>query len=229
MSLSLESVSVTVPDGTDTLTILDRVSLEVAAGEVVALTGVSGSGKSTLVAVAALLLRPHAGTVTIDGVDATAARARVRTRLRRDHVGVVYQSANLVPALRAREQLELVAHLNGTRDRDARTRAEELLVSMGLQSRLDARPAELSGGERQRVGIARALMNRPKVLLADEPTAALDADRGAQIMDLLVEQATTAGVATLIVTHLPEQVAASRYLTIEGGRLRERDATPVST
>ncbi len=229
MSLTLDRVTVTVPDGTDVLTILDNASLQVDPGDVIALTGASGSGKSTLIAVAALLLRPQSGTVSIQGMDATNATRAEQTRLRRDHIGVVYQSPNLFPSLTAREQVELVAHINGRLDAAARKRAEALLVTMGLGSRLGARPAEMSGGERQRVGIARALMNNPEVLLADEPTAALDAERGAQIMELLVEQATTAGTATLIVTHLPEQVAATRRVTISDGRLTEHHLTPTST
>lgn len=225
MTLSLDHISVTVPDGPDTLTILDDVSIQVAVGEVVAFTGASGSGKSTLIAVAALLLQPQAGGVTIRGIDTADADAAEQTRLRRDHIGVIYQSANLFPALTAREQVELVAHISGKLDDVARDRATELLVSVGLESRLDARPSELSGGERQRVGIARALMNNPSVLLADEPTASLDAERGAQVMELLVQQAATVGAATLIVTHLPDQVSASRYVTIAGGRLVEHDQT----
>ena len=221
MSLSLDHVTVTVADGSETLTILDDTSLHVAAGEVVALTGASGSGKSTLIAVAALLLQPRSGVVTIGRTNASAASPAEQTRLRRDHIGVVYQSANLFPSLTARQQVEVVAHINGNLDTAARDRAEELLVTVGLQSRLNARPAELSGGERQRVGIARALMNHPTVLLADEPTAALDADRGAQVMELLVQQAATAGTATLIVTHIPDQVAATRRITITDGRLTE--------
>ncbi len=197
--------------------------------QVVALTGASGSGKSTLIAVAALLLRPQSGVVSIGGIDASAASAAEQTRLRRDHIGVVYQSANLFPSLTARQQVELVAHINGNLDAAARERAEELLVTVGLQARLDARPAELSGGERQRVGIARALMDKPTVLLADEPTAALDADRGAQVMDLLVQQAATAGAATLIVTHIPDQVSATRRVTISSGQLTEQRPTPPRT
>ncbi len=228
MSLQLESVTVTVPDGRERLTILNDVSLSVEPGEVVALVGPSGSGKSTVVAVAALLLRPDSGTVTVAGIDAGNASARQRTTIRRDHIGVVYQSANLVPSLTALEQVELVAHIDGHLDRKARARAEELLAGVGLGDRLDSRPGELSGGERQRVGIARALMNSPEVLLADEPTAALDADRGAMVMDLLVEQATNAGASTLIVTHVPDQVRADRQITLDHARIIERTTTVVA-
>lgn len=200
MNLHLDSVTVTVPDGRDTRTICDEISLSVEPGEVVALTGASGSGKSTLLAVAALLLRPDSGKVTVAGVEATDLSDAERTRLRRDHIGIVYQAASLFPSLTAREQVRLVAHISGNLN-DTTKNADELLERVGLTDRADARPAELSGGERQRVGIARALMGSPSVLLADEPTAALDAERGVAIMDLLTENATSMGIATVVVTH----------------------------
>ncbi|MFZ1438514.1 MAG: ABC transporter ATP-binding protein [Candidatus Microthrix subdominans] len=219
MSLHLDSVTVTVPDGRDTRTICDQVSLSVEPGEVVAITGASGSGKSTLLAVAALLLRPDSGRVTVAGVDATELADSERTRLRRDHIGIVYQAASLFPSLTAREQVRLVAHIAGNLGDDTRDRADELLDLVGLTDRADARPAELSGGERQRVGIARALMGSPSVLLADEPTAALDAERGIAIMDILAKNATSMGIATVVVTHAPDQLDEDRTFTIGDGRL----------
>ncbi|MBK6968850.1 MAG: ABC transporter ATP-binding protein [Candidatus Microthrix sp.] len=219
MSLHLDSVTVTVPDGRDTRTICDQVSLSVEPGEVVAITGASGSGKSTLLAVAALLLRPDSGRVTVAGIDATELADSERTRLRRDHIGIVYQAASLFPSLTAREQVRLVAHIAGNLGDDTRDRADELLDLVGLTDRADARPAELSGGERQRVGIARALMGSPSVLLADEPTAALDAERGIAIMDILAKNATSMGIATVVVTHAPDQLDEDRTFTIGDGRL----------
>ena len=220
MSLELVDITVTVPDGLQTRTLLDGISLTVDAGEVVALTGASGSGKSTLIAVAALLLTPDRGRVRIGGVDPGAKQAS-RTRLRHSDIGIVYQSANLLPALTALEQVELVAHIGGNLNRDSRRRAEQLLVEVGLESRKNARPGELSGGERQRVGIARALMNRPTVLLADEPTAALDAERGRAVMGLLRDQAVQHGAAALVVTHLPEQLTAGRQLDLADAEIHE--------
>jgi putative ABC transport system ATP-binding protein len=206
MSLVLDSITVTVPDGDDTLTILDGASLSVPEGGVVAITGASGSGKSTLLAVAGLLRRANEGRVVVAGTDATDLGRAARTRLRGDAIGLVFQSPNLFPALTAIEQVELVAHVNGRLDRAARARARELIEAVGLSHRADNRPAHLSGGERQRVGIARALMNRPKLLLADEPTAALDDARGRDVMALLVDQAITREVATVVVTHNPGQL-----------------------
>lgn len=220
MSLVLDSITVTVPDGDETLTILDGTSLTVATGEVVAITGASGSGKSTLLAVAGLLRAPDAGRVVIAGVDATGFGHAARTRVRGDAIGLVFQTPNLFPSLTALEQVELVAHINGRLDRDARRRARELLDAVGLDHRCHHRPAHLSGGERQRVGLARALMNRPCLLLADEPTAALDDERGRAVMALLVAQASQRDVATVIVTHNPDQLptdVARRHL--EEGRV----------
>lgn len=201
MTLELDQVTVTVPDGPETRTIVDAVSLRVEAGETVAVTGPSGSGKSTLLAVAGLLLRPTEGRVRVAGHDASSLGDRARTRLRGSSIGVVYQAANLLPSLTARQQVEVAAHVNRRLDRAARRRAEELLVRVGLADRLDARPDALSGGERQRVAVARALMMEPRVLLADEPTSALDVTRGAEVMELLLEEARRLDAATLVVTH----------------------------
>ena len=220
MSITLENVTVAVPDGTTQRVLLDRIDLCVAPGETVALTGASGSGKSTLVAVAGLLRTPDTGRVVVAGTDATALSDRGRTLLRGHRIGIVYQSANLLPALTAREQVEVVAHIAGRLDTAARERAVELLTRVGLADRLDARPAELSGGERQRVGIARALMNEPVVVLADEPTASLDPDRGDAVLELLLSEASRVGAATLVVTHDPAQAGrADRHLHLERGRI----------
>ncbi len=223
MTLELRNINLTVPDGTETRTILSDVNLSIATGEVVALSGASGSGKSTLLSIAALLQKPDSGTVMIQGEDATDVSESARTSLRRQHIGVVYQSANLLPSLTSLEQVELIAHINGKLDRDARSRARELVIAMGLEGRLAARPAELSGGERQRVGIARALMAEPAVLLADEPTAALDSERGQAVMDLLTTQAEKHGTATLVITHNADQIRAQRSIVIDGGTLHAKE------
>ncbi|MEZ5322686.1 MAG: ABC transporter ATP-binding protein [Microthrixaceae bacterium] len=194
-------MSLTFPDGEESLHILRDVSLELAPGETVALVGASGSGKSTLLAIAGLLRRPDTGEVLVDGVATNDLTPAQRTKVRGDKVGLVFQSSNLFPSLTAREQLHIAAHVTGSLDDAHRRRADELLDMVGLASRSNRRPAMLSGGERQRVGIARALMNQPAVLLADEPTAALDPRRGAEVMELLCSTAGTSGVGTLIVTH----------------------------
>jgi len=222
VSLHLDNVSVAVPDGADRRVLLAAVDLAVGPGEVVAITGASGSGKSTLVAIAGLLRAPDSGRVRIADVDATDLKDRQRVRLRRDRVGIVYQAANLLPALTAREQVAIVAHLSGRKGADGAARATELLTRMGLAGRLDARPAELSGGERQRVAIARALMNDPRVILADEPTAALDPELGEQVMQLLVDESHRLGAATVVVTHDPDHASrADRRLQLHRGTIGE--------
>lgn len=181
--------------------VLKDVTLTVRRGEKVVVIGPSGSGKSSLLAVAGALTRPTAGTVRIGGVDLAGLDARALTRLRRDRIGYVFQSANLMPSLTAREQLLLPMHVAGRLDGAARRRADELLEAVGMAHRADRRPHQLSGGERQRTGLARALMSRPALLLVDEPTSALDRERAREVVALLAEQSHVRATATVMVTH----------------------------
>jgi putative ABC transport system ATP-binding protein len=201
MSILLEDVNLTLGDGDEEVVALDHVTFGVADGELAAVVGPSGSGKSSLLAVAGALLRPTSGKVVVDGIDLAAISDKERTSMRRDKIGFVFQSSNLVPSLTATEQLQLIAHLEGMRPRQSRRRALELLDAVGMSHRADRRPHQLSGGERQRVGIARALMARPAVLLVDEPTSALDHERGAEIVQLLARESHENDVATVMVTH----------------------------
>lgn len=223
--LTLDSVRLTYPDGDRRLTALDDISLEVAAGELLAVAGPSGSGKSSLLAVAATLLRPDSGRVVVAGRDTARLSDKERTALRREHIGIVFQQSNLLGSLTALEQLLAVEHLRGGSVRAARERAGALLDSVGLDAAKRARrPHQLSGGERQRVNIARALFCRPSVLLVDEPTSALDHDRGAQIVSLLAQITRDHGTATVMVTHDRSLMAtADRLLPMADGRL---DVTP---
>ncbi|MFC5145768.1 ABC transporter ATP-binding protein [Streptomyces aureoversilis] len=220
--LSLEAVGLTYPDGDRRLTALDAVSLEVAPGELVAVAGPSGSGKSSLLAVAATLLRPDTGRVTVAGRDTARMSARARTALRRERIGIVFQQANLLPSLTAEEQLLAVEHVRGGSVRGARARVAGLLESVGLDAaKRRRRPHQLSGGERQRVNIARALSGGPSVLLVDEPTSALDRERGEQVVELLAEVTRAHRTATVLVTHDRELLGrADRVLTMADGRLR---------
>ena len=199
--LELDHVSMEFPDGDGVVKALDDVSFTVDGGEFVAVTGPSGSGKSTLLAVAGLLLTPTSGRVLLDGREVTGQRRSTRTDLRRNRIGFVFQQPHLLGSLTAREQLEMVARLSGDRSAAAKKRALSLLDEVGLSAVADRRPAALSGGQRQRVGIARALMNQPRLLLVDEPTSALDHDRGLAIIDLLRGLTVERGVGTVVVTH----------------------------
>lgn len=221
MTLALTDVSLTYPDGPTRLTALDHITLTVAPGEFTAVVGPSGSGKSTLLAVAATLLTPDSGTVSIAGWNTSTMSRADRTRLRRDQIGIVFQQANLIPALTAAEQLEAVGRLRGDRPSTARERARTLLNTVGLETtRHRHHPHQLSGGERQRINIARALYADPAVLLADEPTSALDHDRGASVITLLAEITARHGTATVLVTHdLALLHRADRVLTMTDGRL----------
>ncbi|MGW4276062.1 ABC transporter ATP-binding protein [Streptomyces seoulensis] len=204
MSLLLDDVTLTYPDGEGRLTALDRVGLTVPAGSLTAVVGPSGSGKSSLLAVAATLITPDGGRVCVAGTATAGLSAAERAVLRRRSIGIVFQQPNLLPSLTAAEQLEVMARLDGHRTagrRTARGRARELLAAVGLADRADRRPHQLSGGQRQRVNIARALMNEPSVLLVDEPTSALDHERGAAVLDLLVRLTRDRGTATVLVTH----------------------------
>lgn len=201
MSLHLADVTLTYPDGDSRLTALDNVSLDVPAGSVTAVIGPSGSGKSSLLAVAATLVTPDSGEVEIDGVSTAGKDRNELTELRRTKVGIVFQQPNLLASLTAIEQLQVMAHIDGTAPKDAVDRARALLDQVGLADKADSRPGHLSGGEQQRVNIARALMNNPAVLLVDEPTSALDQERGAEIIDLFTTISHRDNIATVLVTH----------------------------
>ncbi|WP_295629144.1 ABC transporter ATP-binding protein [uncultured Corynebacterium sp.] len=219
-ALVLDHVSVTYGDGDSTVRALDDVSLTVQPGEFVAIVGPSGSGKSTLLAVAGALTQPHSGTVTLGGEELTGLKDKELARIRRSHIGFVFQSGNLPSSLKARDQLELAARLLGHRGRKSN---EELLDAVGMAHRADHRPGTLSGGERQRIGIARALVGGPDVLLVDEPTAALDTSRSQEIVELLAAESRNEGVATVMVTHdLGVLGHCDRVLEMADGTLRPR-------
>ncbi|MFF3715315.1 ABC transporter ATP-binding protein [Streptomyces prasinus] len=220
MSLTLTDITLTYPDGENRLTALDRVSLEVPQGSLTAVVGPSGSGKSSLLAVAATLITPDTGTVTIDGTSTTGLTRGELTALRRRRIGIVFQQPNLLPSLTAAEQLQVMARIDGRPPRTARDRALELLDAVGLADRADRHPHQLSGGQRQRVNIARALMNDPTVLLVDEPTSALDRERGASVIDLITRLTHQRATATVLVTHDPTHLtAADRIAEVHDGRL----------
>ena len=198
--LSLSGVTLELGDGDETVLALDDVHLEVEPGQFVAVVGPSGSGKSSLLAVAGALVHPTRGSVRVAGEELGGLGARDRARVRRSAIGFVFQSGNLLPALSAADQLRLPLRFN----RPARAGARDplaLLAEVGMEAKADRRPHQLSGGERQRVGIARALVTSPRVLLVDEPTAALDRQRSRDVADLLARETRQHAVATVMVTH----------------------------
>lgn len=218
--LRLTEASLRLGTGEQQVTALDRVTLSVEPGVLLAVTGPSGSGKSSLLAVAGGLQTVTGGTVHAAGVDLGILSERRRTAHRRRHIGYVFQHANLVASLTAREQLLLPAHLAGRLDERARTRAEQLLTAVGMSARADRRPHQLSGGERQRVALARALLLAPQILLVDEPTSALDRTRAGQIVALIAEQTRAQATATVMVTHDTEILgAADRVVNLRDGRV----------
>ncbi|MER6221004.1 ABC transporter ATP-binding protein [Streptomyces sp. 900105755] len=201
-------------------TALDGVSLRIRAGEAVAVMGPSGCGKSTLLNMVSGLDRPTDGTVVVHGEDVGRLSEKGLALYRRRRIGMIFQFFNLVDDLTALDNVALAAQLTGSPARQARRRALELLEELGIADRRNAYPAVLSGGERQRVAVARALMNRPALLLADEPTGALDSRAGEQVMDLLLDL-NQIGQTLILVTH-DEHLArrcASRLVLLADGRV----------
>lgn len=190
--LELNNVTVTFQDGQERRTVLDNLDFTARPGELTFIVGESGSGKSTLLSVAAGLIAPDSGTATLNGRE-------INDAVRRDHIGMIFQQANLITALNVRDQLLVTDHIRGVKPR--KERADELLAAVGLAGLGDRDMQALSGGQRQRVGIARALMGSPELILADEPTAALDHERSEEIVLLLRKLVEDHNVACGFVTH----------------------------
>lgn len=217
--LLLDGVTLRLGDGDTTVTALDEVSIAIRPGELVAVVGPSGAGKSSLLAVAGALTVPDSGTVRANGQDIITLSKRARARFRRDHIGFVFQSGNLLGALTATDQLRMMRHLGRG---GARQDIQRLLEEVGMGDKANRRPHQLSGGERQRVGIARALVGGPSVLLVDEPTAALDRARSHEIVRLLAQETKRSNVATMMVTHDHDVLEyCDRTVQMRDGRLSE--------
>jgi putative ABC transport system ATP-binding protein len=200
--------------------VLSGVDLSVSAGQVVALRGPSGSGKSTLLNILGCLDRPSSGQYWLGGSDVSSLGREEQAWVRLNYLGFVFQSFHLLPHSSALENVLLPLHYTGKNKKRALESGLELLHRVGLSHRLDHRPAQLSGGERQRVAIARALINNPRVLLADEPTGALDTRSGAEIMQLLLELQRERGMSIVLVTHDPKVAgAADRQVFMLDGRI----------
>lgn len=214
--ISIRGVSKTFVRGGHVVRAVDGVSLEVPAGEFLVITGPSGSGKSTLLHLIAGVERPSGGEIRFDGALLTAMSDREVTLLRRRRIGLVFQSANLLPALSVGENVALPLLLDGVPMREARKRATRVLDGLGLAERLCHRPGELSGGEMQRVAIARSIVIDPVLILADEPTGSLDSNAGSDVLTWLRSVAEDARRSVVMVTHDP--VAASRGDRVVGMR-----------
>jgi putative ABC transport system ATP-binding protein len=213
----------TYMSGDRPLTVLKDIDFEIEAGDAVAIVGPSGSGKTTLLGLLAGLDLPSGGTVALDGQDLSELSEDERATLRADKVGFVFQSFQLIPTLTALENVLVPIELqaDGAADADeAERRATELLERVGLGDRTHHYPAQLSGGEQQRVGLARAFANRPKILMADEPTGNLDADTGAHVIDLMVKLNREEGTTLVLVTHDTELASrAHRIVRLSGGQV----------
>lgn len=219
-TLELKKVVKTFKQGGQKLDVLRGVDLDIASGEVVALLGPSGSGKSTLLQIAGLLDKPTKGDIYLDGQKCSKLSDAMRTSLRRDYLGFVYQYHNLLPDFDATENVMLPQLIAGVKAKEAEERAKWLLSRLKLEKRLKHRPAELSGGEQQRVAIARALANAPKLLLADEPTGNLDPKTAEIVFAELISIVKETGLSALIATHnfdLADRM--DRKVKLEEGRL----------
>ncbi|MEV5854111.1 ABC transporter ATP-binding protein [Streptomyces anulatus] len=201
MSLELNAVTVTLGRTDARTTILDGLDATFEPGRMTALVGPSGSGKSTLLAVAGALLRPTSGQVLLDGENLAGLSDDRRAKARRERIGYMFQSGNLLSGLTAIDQLLAAVYISGARPRAHRSRAEEALTRLGLGHRLRHRPEQLSGGERQRVALARALFLSPKLLLIDEPTAAVDRSQAGDLAALLAERAHQDNCVMVVATH----------------------------
>ena len=223
--LSVRGVTRTYDSAAGPLTVLKGVDLDVMPGEVVGLIGPSGSGKSSLLHAAGLLERPTSGDILIDGRDVGDLPERARTHIRLASIGFVYQFHHLLAEFDARDNVALPLRIAGVGQAEARGRAEEVLTALGLGERLTHQPAQMSGGEQQRVAVARALANRPRLLLADEPTGNLDPATSQTVFEALHDLVKNTGVAALIATHNMELAGhMDRVFALKDGHLEERPA-----
>ncbi len=225
-ALELRHVSKTYGSGPTEVRALRDVDLSVEPGELVAVMGPSGSGKSTLLTIAGSLEEPTSGEVLVDGVDLATVSRSDRARMRRRSIGYVFQDFNLLPGLTALENVTLPLELDGIRSRAARTTGLEALEELDVAEHADRYPDELSGGERQRVAIARAIVGERDLLLADEPTGALDSVNGEGVMRLL-RAATHRGVAGVVVTHEAQLASwADRVVFLRDGHVVDQTTAP---
>lgn len=218
--LEFNDVSMQFGEGDARVDAWKNINFHVNAGEVVALLGPSGSGKSTLLSIAGALLTPSKGRLILDGDDIAQIPSGKRTEIRLERIGFIFQGSNLISYLTGREQLMFIATLIDLPGHEAEQRANRLLEELGMAKRADHYPEEMSGGERQRIAIARALMNNPRIILADEPTASLDSARGRQVVEMLRDEVHSSERAGVLVTHDERLIdLCDRVLRIEDGAI----------
>jgi putative ABC transport system ATP-binding protein len=223
-AITVRGVTKTYASQATTIRVLDGVNLDIYEGEVLLLMGPSGSGKTTLLSIMGGMLRPTAGSVRIRDREIVGLSERQLPRVRLDHVGFVFQGFNLFPALSAGENVALALHLKGLRGKEVHRRVAAALACVGLGEKYPALPADLSGGQKQRVAIARALVGDPDIILADEPTAALDSRSGQTILELLTRLAHDHERAVVIVTHDARAAGyADRIVHMEDGKLSNQE------
>ena len=204
------------------ITILKDISLTLKRGEFIAIVGPSGSGKSTLLSIIGALLSPSSGKVIVDQEDIAEYKPSKLSSVRKDKIGFIFQSSNLIPYLTVKDQLMLISDISKANKKENTIKAIDLINSLGLSHRLKTYPNKLSGGEKQRVAIARAFMNDPDIILADEPTASLDSERGKQVVEMISNEVKSRNKAAIMVTH-DERILhlCDRVLRIEDGQIFE--------
>ncbi len=227
----LEDVRKAYRHETGDVEVLKRISLSIGCGELVSIVGQSGSGKSTLMNILGMLAPPTNGRYLFDGMDVARLTPDQRAAFRNRSIGFVFQGFHLLPQMTALENVALPLHYRGTPEAEAQARAGEALTNVGLEARVRHKPGQLSGGQQQRVAIARAVVTRPQVILADEPTGALDSETGEQVLSLFLDLNKNDGITTVMITHNPDVAAqCPRQLVLsdgmivsDNGGIRERD------
>lgn len=235
---SIELIGLTkhYKQGSTVVKALDGVSLGIKSGEFVSVVGRSGSGKTTMLDLLGLLLKPTSGSVVIDGVDTGTLKDGDRATMRGEKIGFIFQDFNLLPTLNAVENVMLPLRYLRRRDPDGRARAEKLLEEVDLSDRMDHKPSQLSGGQSQRVAIARSLINRPALVLGDEPTGEVDSETSQQLIDVMRRMNREMGVTFIIVTHdLDVALRADRIIRLKDGKVASdelitaRESIPASS
>lgn len=220
--VKLEGITKIYKEGPVQVVAIKDINLEVKRGEIVLIMGPSGSGKTTLLSIIGCILKPSKGCVFIKGENVTNLDERALPRFRRNFIGFIFQTFNLIGALTAKENVEIVLNLNNITGKEADNQAKRILYEVGLKERVNFLPKDLSGGEMQRVSIARALVHKPSIVLADEPTGNLDSNNGRMVMELLKKLSLDMNTAVMIVTHDTRFMnIANRILYLEDGILKD--------